>query len=131
MLLLGLRLAGGAAWLGLKGEEDGRHRSQDEHKDAVLTIHDPRLQGETFARHLAAIGMPVASLHSTDRLSPSWGLIVARTSRQTTPIPKEPAMLVQKQETIENQTIILDGHEFLECHFQHCLLVYKGQEPVK
>ena len=40
-------------------------------------------------------------------------------------------MTTQKKATIENQTLILDGNEFVECELRHCTLVYKGHAPVK
>lgn len=40
-------------------------------------------------------------------------------------------MAVQKNKSIENQTIILDGSEFDHCELRDCTLVFKGQEQVK
>jgi hypothetical protein len=40
-------------------------------------------------------------------------------------------MPVQKRATIEHQTILLDGNEFIDCKFRHCKFIYKGQAPVK
>jgi len=38
---------------------------------------------------------------------------------------------VHKNESFENQTVILDGNEFAHCEMRRCNLVYKGREPVK
>ena len=40
-------------------------------------------------------------------------------------------MAVQKNKTIENQTIILDGNEFDHCELRDFALVFKGLEQVK
>ncbi len=40
-------------------------------------------------------------------------------------------MGVHRQEVFENQTVILDGNEFIRCEMRRCNLIYKGREPVK
>ena len=40
-------------------------------------------------------------------------------------------MAVYKQQTLENQTVVLDGNEFIGCELRHCTLVYKAHDVVK
>jgi len=44
---------------------------------------------------------------------------------------EEPKMGMHRNESFENQTVILDGNEFDHCEMRRCNLVYKGREPVK
>jgi hypothetical protein len=40
-------------------------------------------------------------------------------------------MAVYTERRIANETVMLDGNEFVGCEMRHCNLVYKGREPVK
>jgi hypothetical protein len=40
-------------------------------------------------------------------------------------------MAVQKNATLENQTVILDGNEFRHCELRRCNLVFKGHGDVR
>jgi hypothetical protein len=40
-------------------------------------------------------------------------------------------MAMQRGEVLENQTLILDGNEFVHCELRHCTLIYKAQDAVK
>ncbi len=40
-------------------------------------------------------------------------------------------MAVHRKQHFENQTLILDGNEFIECEIRRCNLIYKGREAVK
>jgi len=40
-------------------------------------------------------------------------------------------MAVYKNQTLENQTLILDGNEFHHCEIKNCTLVFKAHEMVK
>src|SRR6266581_301632 len=55
---------------------------------------------------------------------------------QTSPAETEPRgggtfMAVQRNATIERQTVILDGNEYHGCTFDHCNLIYKAHDAVK
>jgi len=38
-------------------------------------------------------------------------------------------MIFEKQ-TFENQHVVLDAHEYTNCTFRHCVLVYNGTEEL-
>lgn len=40
-------------------------------------------------------------------------------------------MTVQRGAVIENQTLILDGSEFVHCELRHCNLIFKAHDTVK
>ncbi len=40
-------------------------------------------------------------------------------------------MAVHEHKTFTKETVLLDGHDFNNCEFHQCILVYKAQEPVK
>ena len=43
----------------------------------------------------------------------------------------ERRMGVHRQELFENQTVILDGNEFIHCEMRRCNLIYQGRDSVK